>query len=163
MTIKIALLNLCLGLPNKKNIVKQLILNNDIDVLCLQETEIDSNIDHNLMSFIKYNYESESNNIRSRVGCYINSSLNYIRRSDLEENDLHLLIIDIKSIKNLRKIIINKPFDLHNNINPRTFFKNQLHFIRRAYTQNTILLGDFNLDWKKRACKNMHLTTTMRT
>ena len=150
MSIKIASLNLCLGLPNKKNLVKQLILNNNIDVLCLQETEIENNIDHNLMSFNNFNYESESNNKRSRVGCYISTSLNYVRRSDLEESDLHIVIIDIKSIKNLRIINVYRPFNPLIHVNPRTFFNNQLQIIRNAYTRNTILLGDFNLDWNKK-------------
>jgi exonuclease III len=88
MTIKIASLHAWLGLSIKKNVVKQLILNNYIDVLCLQETKIDGIIEHNLMSFNKYNYESESKNIHSRVRCYINSSLNCVRILDLEDNVL---------------------------------------------------------------------------
>jgi exonuclease III len=84
MPIKIGSLNLCLGLPNKKDLVKKLILENEIDVLCLQETELDVNLDHDLMSFKNFNYESEINDIRSRVGTFINSGLDYIRRRDLE-------------------------------------------------------------------------------
>ena len=38
--IKIATLNLCLGLKNKKLEVSQLLNEYEIDVLCLQETEI---------------------------------------------------------------------------------------------------------------------------
>ena len=56
-------LNLCLGLPNKKEIVKHIINDEKIDVLCLQETEIEINVDRNLMSFPGYLYESESNSI----------------------------------------------------------------------------------------------------
>ena len=102
------------------------------------------------MSFNNYNYESESNTKRSRVGCYIHSSLNYVRRSDLEEPDLHIVIVDIKLIKNIRLINVYRPFNPLNNANPRTFFNNQLQVIHNAYTRNTILLGDFNLDWNKK-------------
>ena len=63
MPIKIGTLNLCLGLPNKKEIVKGIINDEKIDVLCLQETEIEINVDRNLMSFPGYLYESESNSI----------------------------------------------------------------------------------------------------
>ena len=45
MSIKIATLNLCLGLTNKKNNVKQILNEEEIDVLCLQETEVDADVD----------------------------------------------------------------------------------------------------------------------
>ena len=148
MAIKIGSLNLCLGLPNKKNLVKQLIINNDIDVLCLQETEIEYNFDHNLMSFANFNYESESNDKRSRVGCYVSSKLNYVRRQDLEEPNLHIIIIDIKSLKNTRLINIYRPLNPQSNETPRNFFNKQLQIIANAYNNNTILVGDFNLEKK---------------
>ena len=37
--LKIATLNLCLGLKNKKDLVKIILLENDIDVLLMQEVE----------------------------------------------------------------------------------------------------------------------------
>ena len=40
MDIKVATLNLCLGLQAKKNIVKETIINEKIDILSMQETEI---------------------------------------------------------------------------------------------------------------------------
>ena len=43
MPINISTLNLCLGLKNKKLLVKKILEENDIDdidVLCMQETEI---------------------------------------------------------------------------------------------------------------------------
>ncbi len=67
MIIKSAALDLCLGLKNYKDMVKQLINENKLDVLCLQETEIEKNVDHHLMSFPGYNFESEINDIKSLV------------------------------------------------------------------------------------------------
>ena len=46
--LKVATLNLCLGLKNKKDLVKSLLIENDIDVLCMQETEIESGLDENI-------------------------------------------------------------------------------------------------------------------
>ena len=40
--IKIATLNLCLGLKSKKLEVENILTENNIDILCLQEMEIDS-------------------------------------------------------------------------------------------------------------------------
>jgi exonuclease III len=134
--------------------VKQLILDNKIDILCLQETELECNLDHNLMSFNKYSYESEDNSIKSRVGCYINYSIDYIRRRDLEDKNLHLIILDVKSHRNLRIINIYRPFNPRNGLSPREFFNQQLRVIRRSCTNNTILLGDFNLDWNMKGIRN---------
>ena len=44
MSIKIATLNLCLGLRNKKLLVKNLLNENEIDILCMQETEVNGDI-----------------------------------------------------------------------------------------------------------------------
>ena len=147
MVIKIATLNLCLGLPNKKNIVKQMIINEHIDLLLMQETEVDISLDPDLLSFPGYNYESECvKNVKARVGCYVKSNLNYIRRTDLEGTNLHLLVIDIKSEHDLRIINIYRSFNPLVMTNARELFKTQLSLIKQAMTSNTILLGDFNLE-----------------
>ena len=43
--IKIASWNLCLGLMNMKNYVTQLIMDEKIDICCLQEIDLKPNID----------------------------------------------------------------------------------------------------------------------
>ena len=70
MDIKIATLNVCLGLQAKKNLVKETILSENIDILCMQEAEISFNLDHNLLSFPGYLIETESNSQSSRVAFY---------------------------------------------------------------------------------------------
>ena len=154
MGIKIASLNLCLGLANKKNVVKQIIIEEKIDILCLQETEIDHNFNHDLLSFQPYCYESEINDNKSRVGVYINHNIDFIRRSDLEGRNNHLVIIDIKSKRELRLITIYRPFNPPDGSHPKDFFNGQLNLIKSAMTSNTILLGDFNLDWNKKNSQN---------
>jgi exonuclease III len=71
VTTKIGSLNLYLGLKNKKDLVKHIIIENNIDILCMQETEIEINLDHNLMGFPGHNYESEINKTNPRVGFLI--------------------------------------------------------------------------------------------
>ncbi len=150
MPIKIGSLNLCLGLQNKKELVKQLIVENEIDVLCVQETELIANLDHDLMSFKNFNYESEINDVISRVGLLINSGLDYTRRRDLEGTNNHVIIIDIMSTKTTRIINIYRPFNPRSGIHPRQFFISQLNLIKHAMTPNTVLMGDLNLDWSKK-------------
>ena len=43
MNLKVSTLKLCLGLPNKKDIVTDLLHRNNINVCCLQETEVPKN------------------------------------------------------------------------------------------------------------------------
>ena len=150
MGFKIATLNLCLGLPNKKNLVKEMFITEKIDILCLQETEVEINLDHNLLNFPGVNFESETNDVRSRVGIYIKANVDYIRRRDLEGVNTHLVIVDVKCDKKLRIINIYRPFNPQDNVSPRDFFKCQMDLIKQAYTNNTILLGDFNLDIAKK-------------
>ena len=149
MVLKISTLNLCLGLPNKKDLVKTMLIKEKIDVLCLQETELPYNLDHSLMSLVDFQYESELNTVRSRVGMYVRSGLKYVRRQDLEGINSHIIVIDVKSDKNFRIITLYRPFNPLGT-NPRAFFQSQLDILNNAITPNSIVLGDFNLDWNKR-------------
>ena len=97
--IKIATLNLCLGLKNKKEEVKRLIQTNKIDILCVQETEIPKDFPVDMLTFRGYQYENENINCKSRCGIYITNNLSYVRRSDLEIQGIHAIIIDLKNTK----------------------------------------------------------------
>ena len=92
---KIASLNLCLGLRNKKEEVKRLIIENEIDILCLQETEIPSNYPTSLLTFSGFNFECESNDLKSRCGIYIANNISYVRRNNIEINNIHVMVIDL--------------------------------------------------------------------
>ena len=75
---KIATLNLCLGLRSKKDVVKILIKENKIDILCVQESEIAKGCPVELLSFEGYNYENESNDLKSSCGIYIANNISYV-------------------------------------------------------------------------------------
>ena len=61
--IKIATLNLCLGIRNKKDEVKRLITENRIDILCMQETELPFDYLFELLTFSGFKYENEINDV----------------------------------------------------------------------------------------------------
>ena len=82
--IKVATWNLCLGLANKKELVSQIIKNEQIDICCMQEIDIPLGYNCNLLSFKGYNLITENNNVKSRTGLYIKNGIDYSRRSDLE-------------------------------------------------------------------------------
>ena len=148
--LKIATLNLCLGLKFKKDLVKNILLENDIDVLSLQETEIESDFDCELLSIPGYRFEYETNDVKRRVGTYIRNTIKYERCSSLEGINNHLLIIDILNGRKKRKRIIN----IYRSFNPiglseRDLYSNQLDVIRNSFNHDTVLLGDLNLDYNK--------------
>ena len=60
--LKIAILNLCLGLKFKKELVKNLLQTHDIDILLMQETELEADFDCELLNIPGYNLECECNN-----------------------------------------------------------------------------------------------------
>ena len=93
--IKLGSLNLCLGLPNKKDSVIDLLKNNSISVCCLQETEIPKNFPEKVLSSGGYNLELESNEEKKRVGVYLRNDIEYERKLDLEKAGTHIIIIDI--------------------------------------------------------------------
>ena len=64
--------------------VKQTIMNENINILVMQETEINKNLDSNLLSFPGYYIETENNSTLARVAYYIGSRVDYVRRRDLE-------------------------------------------------------------------------------
>ena len=52
MNVKIATLNLCLGLKNKRLEVERLMINNNVDVMCLQEVEIEKDYNFNTLDTV---------------------------------------------------------------------------------------------------------------
>ena len=56
MNINIGTLNLCLGLKNIKDEVKRLVTTKKLDILCLQETELESNFPTDILSFKGYDF-----------------------------------------------------------------------------------------------------------
>ena len=75
MSVKIATINLCLGLKNKKDLVKTALLENKIDILCMQETEIPPDFDEELIRIPGFVLELEVNAVKKRVCMYLNSDL----------------------------------------------------------------------------------------
>jgi len=74
MVLNIATWNLCLGLFHKKDYVRNLLYENDIDILNLQETELGPDIDLNNLNIKGYVLEVETNEKKKRVATYIKTS-----------------------------------------------------------------------------------------
>ena len=63
MALKIASLNLCLGIKNKRDEVERMLIENSIDILCMQETEVEKNYDPSSLGLKNYYLELEVNSI----------------------------------------------------------------------------------------------------
>ena len=62
-------------------------------------------LDHNLLSFPGYAIEAENNTMNSRVGIFISSRIDYVRKSELEGEDSNLIIVDLMGKSKCRIII----------------------------------------------------------
>ena len=126
---KLGTWNLCLGLSNKKDIVTSYLKLNNLDLCCLQETEIPNNFPENFLSTGGYNLELKLNDCKKRAGIYIRCDIKYKRRKDLEIKNHHLVIVDLLCNPIIRVIwgpvhtiryindIINKMCSIKHNLN----------------------------------------------
>ena len=70
----ITTLNVCLGLMNKLIHVGNILVDNKIDILCLQEVEIPTNVASKNLSISGFNIELETNSEKSRTCIYISNN-----------------------------------------------------------------------------------------
>ena len=68
------------------------------------------------------------------------------RRYDLEKLNCHVIIIDVLGAVNFRIINVYRSFRPPGLMSPNSFFDSQIAIISVALTNNSYLLGDFNLD-----------------
>ena len=77
MEIKIATLNVCLGLMNKLILINNILVENEIDILCLQEVEIRKNVASKDLNIRGFNLELENNSEKSRTCIYVSNKIKY--------------------------------------------------------------------------------------
>ena len=148
--------NLCLGLPNKKDIVTQYLQENKIAICCLQETEVPVNYPENTLNCNGFVLELESNEEKKRAGIYILQGTNYKRRLDLEMKGHHIVIIDACMGINIRIFNVYRSFRPHG-MSPMKLFENQLKIIKKSLTCNSFVMGDFNLDARMEGISSYNL------
>ena len=84
----------------------------------------------NILSSGDCNIELETNTVKKRVGFYIHKNVSYVRRFDLEKENLHIVIIDVKSDLTLRLITLYRSFRPQGVISPEAFFNAQLILLK---------------------------------
>ena len=98
--------------------MKNLLEENRIDILCMQETEVTNDININELSTF--------NSVKSRVGFYKSKNINYVRRTDLEGLNSHIIIIDITGESKLRVINVYRLFAPQGGESQQSKFRYQL-------------------------------------
>ena len=81
-----------------------------INICCLQETEIPSGFPQNILNCGGFTIELEINSENKRAGVYISTEVNHTRRNDLEQENMHIVIIDVKAETQFRNINIYRSF-----------------------------------------------------
>ncbi len=76
----------------------------------------------NILGNSQYHFEPEKSTAKKRVGLYVNKRVVYKRREDLEENNMHLMIVDIKSNVTVRIISLYRTFRPPDGSTPIEFF-----------------------------------------
>ena len=114
--LKIASWNLCLGLQHKKDYVKKLLNDNNIEILNLQETEIPADISTKTLEIPNYSIEVEKSMSKRRVATYISKQVKYKRRFDLEQEGGHMVVIDILGSPQTRIVNLYRPFNPKQNV-----------------------------------------------
>ena len=85
-----------------------------------------------------------------RSGIYIKDSISYTRRTDLEEENTHVVIIDINDRKKTRIINIYRAFNPPPGLTQKALFDKQIQILNNAADPIVIIMGDFNLDYNKK-------------
>ena len=168
-TLKICTWNLCLGLKYKLNYVKELLITEEIDILCLQETELERDFDRKSLNINGYELEIDICTDVIRSVLYVKSDINYKSIENLGQNqDLIILKIIQDLISPLFVSAIYRPWKNYNQLSQEEAFTNQVNEIERIISRNAqcIILGDFNIDYAKRNNRNIvnrRLTRTLNT
>jgi exonuclease III len=139
MPIKLTPWNLCLGLLNKKDQVLQELIDNDIDVCCMQETELEPDLPTNILSSSDFVFEPEKSLIKKRVGLYIRKITPYTRRIDLEEHNCHVIIIDVNVECKYHIIALYRSFKPPDQLSPIYYFRKQMRIVESKTITNTVI------------------------
>ena len=76
-SINIGTWNLCLGLTNKKDYIKRKLIEEHLDILCVQECQVDPNMDENILTIRNHKIELENSVYKKRTAIYVHNRVNY--------------------------------------------------------------------------------------
>ncbi len=117
-----------------------------LDILAINETKLDSDVPLNLISLEGYTWVSKNRNRSGGgVGFYIRNSINFEIRSDLNQNGIEVLTIEILKYKSKPFLVSTWYLPPNSPIELLTKFENVLQLID-IEEKESIILGDINCD-----------------
>ena len=117
-----------------------------LDILAIHETKLDSDVPLNLISLEGYTWVSKNRNRSGGgVGFYIRNSINFEIRSDLNKNSIEALKIEIHKYKSKPFLVSTWYRPPSSPIKLLTKFENFLQLID-IEEKESIILGDINCD-----------------
>ena len=99
-------------------------------VICsLNSSEVMNGFPERMLDCNGYKIELEKSDIKKRVGVYFRQNIEYIRRDDLEQKDLHIVICDVLCDPKIRIISLYRSFHPPGGLTVTNFFNAQLAVI----------------------------------
>ena len=156
--INVCTWNLCLGLQYKLNYVKEILIKEDIDILCLQETELEDGLKLNSLHINGYELETDLTNHTIRSVVYIKTNLSYerIMNQGINQNLIVIKIIQ-KNLPHLFISAIYRPWKNIDGLSQEIAFQNQVNEMKHLIPRNSecMVLGDFNINYTKKNNRNV--------
>ena len=151
--LKIGSWNVCNGLASKLDYVRTAIMEYDLDILMVQETELPVDCPENIYYVQGYKTELSviSSGCKTRMICYIRENVNYQRC--LEASDCNLILLRLDKSYSVQKLIGGyRAYQIVGEISLSERTKKMVEEITDFMEdeQTCIILGDMNLDYKKK-------------
>ena len=148
-------------LSTKIDEIKTILKQKKPDIFIINELNLYKNYDINMCSAEGYNFEHDNlykSRGVARTGMYIASNFNYerIKKCELNGESIVAIKIGYPNTKKLNiigfyrqwsKTFCNKPFEKYSIPQQETNFENQMAKIKEFSNTETIIMGDFNIDY----------------
>jgi exonuclease III len=153
--------NVCLGSRNKIKLIADFIVENKIDILCLQEAEVLEDYNIEAYKIRGYTLETEKSlpHQTKRTSMYIRSDIKYQRRHELELPESHIIAITLDT--GIGIAAVYRSYKLTHKPTHLLAFEEQISILTSFISKHSrsIILGDFNLDYNKRNEPSYHHRT----
>ena len=162
--LKLCTWNVCLGAKYKKHHIKSLLEEHSIDILCIQEAEIKHDDDTSLLDIQGYSVEIEKEVYmeKCRTMLYVKNSIKYTRQITIEKPGGHIILLKIEcENKVICLASIYRTYKLTGHESHLQAFQEQIEILQTFMNanggENCIIMGDMNLDERRRSDRSYHL------
>ena len=152
--------NVCLGAKTKLHLIKEQLYKEKIDILCIQEAEVEIDEDEKDYAIDGYQMELENSTSKRRTLVYIDKNVNYVRKSQMEKKDAHIILLEVKTGSGILNLVaMYRTYKLTAHENHALALNEQMEIIR-TFSQGDkklLIVGDMNLDAKRKADPSYNL------